>query len=211
MQHASIMKYIEGLVGPEDELLGQVRRRSEELSEEGVVSIDPTRGRFLELIAMVRSPRRILEVGSGVGYSALWFMKGMGRRGSLETIEINPQVAKELSAMFKKAGFSRRVKVHVGPAIPILTKLKGPYDIIFIDAEKDEYPEYLQHAMRLTRRGSLILADNMLWSGAVFTSGMNKRGTEGITTFTNRIFRDGRLSSLIIPLGDGMSLSCRVR
>ena len=109
-------------------------------SHYGVVAVDPTRGRFLELMARIRSPRRVIEIGSGIGYSALWFLKGMGRTGSLEPIEIQQKVADELNAVIAKAGLTQRVKTHVGPALTRLQKLKGPYDIVFIDADKREYP-----------------------------------------------------------------------
>src|SRR5208282_2662145 len=137
------MNYVGGLVGSGDERQVRVRSRSNELREHGVVPIDPTRGRFLELIARIKSHRRILEIGSGAGYSALWFMKGMGRKGTLETIEVDPQVANELQEVIQKAGLIRRIKVHHGEALVMLRKLRGPYDIVFIDADKDEYPQYL--------------------------------------------------------------------
>ena len=88
--------------------------------------LTPTRGRFLELIARIKSPRRILEIGSGAGYSALWFMKGMGQKGTLETIEVDRQVASELQEVIQKAGLKRRIKVHHGVALEILRKVKGP-------------------------------------------------------------------------------------
>lgn len=205
------MNYVGGLVGSGDELQVRVRSRSNELRELGVVPIDPTTGRFLELFARIKSPRRILEIGSGAGYSALWFMKGMGRKGTLETIEANQQVANELRKVIQKAGLKRRIKIHQGEALVMLRKLKGPYDVVFIDADKDEYPHYLQHAMKLTSSGSIILADNLLWGGATFLPGVQQEGAEGIIVYTKRIFNDSRLSSLVIPLGDGLGVSYRVK
>jgi len=205
------MNYVGGLVGSGDGLQAWVWKKSNELSELGVVPIDPTRGRFLELIARIKSPRRVLEIGSGVGYSALWFMKGMGQKGKLETIEVDRRVAGELQGVIKKAGLQRRIKVHHGVALEVLRKLKGPYDLVFIDADKDEYPQYLQHAMKLTSLGSIILADNLLWGGATFLPGVQREGAEGIIEYTKRIFNDSRLSSLLIPLGDGLAVSYRVK
>jgi len=211
LRYQDIMTFVGNLVGPGDDLQVWVLKRSKELSEYGVVPIDPTRGRFLELIAKIRSPRRILEIGSGVGYSALWLMKGMGRKGTLECIEADPHVARKLQETVKKAGLKRRIKIHQGAALVILRKLKGPYDLVFIDADKHEYPQYLQYAMKLTVSGSIILADNLFWSGTTFLPSVRKEGAEGIVEYTKRIFNDSRLSSLIIPLGDGLSFSCRVK
>jgi len=138
-------------------------------------------------------------------------MKGMGQKGTLETIEVDRQVASELQEVIQKAGLKRRIKVHHGVALEILRKVKGPYDVVFIDADKDEYPQYLQHAMKLTSIGSIILADNLLWSGATFLRGIQREGAEGIIEYTKRIFNDPRLSSLLIPLGDGLGVSYRIK
>ncbi len=211
LDYEDIMNYVGGWVGSGDKLQVWVWNKSNELNELGVVPIDPTRGRFLELIARIKSPRRILEIGSGVGYSALWFMKGMGQRGKLETIEVDRQVASELQEAIQKTGLQRRIKVHHGAALEILRKLKGPYDVVFIDADKDEYPQYLKYAIKLTSPGSIILADNLLWGGATFLRGVQREGAEGIIEYTKRIFNDPRLSSLIIPLGDGLAISYRVK
>jgi predicted O-methyltransferase YrrM len=211
LRYEDIENYVEGLVGRGDELQVWVHQRSSELRNYGVISVDPTRGRFLELMARLRRPRRVLEIGSGAGYSALWLIKGMGRRGVLEAIEIDPKVAQELKSVIIKAGLKGRVRLHLGPALSTLRRLRGPYELVFIDADKDEYPQYLEYAMKLTKAGAVILADNMLWSGATFLSGIRKEGTEGIIAYTKRIFGDERLSSLIVPLGDGLAISFRVK
>jgi predicted O-methyltransferase YrrM len=210
LRYEAVSNYVQRFIG-QDELQAWVQRRSEELQDRGVVPIDPTRGRFLELVARLRAPRRVLEIGAGVGYSALWFMKGMGRRGFLEAIEIDPVVADEFEAVMAKAGLKRRVKIHLGPALTTLARLKGPYEIVFIDASKEEYPQYLRYAMKLTKPGAIILADNMLWSGATFLQGVRKHGAEGIIEYTRQIFSDPHLSSLIVPLGDGLAISLRVK
>ena len=105
--------------------------------------IGPTRGRFLELITRIKSPRRVLEIGSGAGYCVMVHERH-GPKGKLETIEVDRQVANELREVIQKAGLQRRIKVHHGAALKILRKLKGPYDLVFIDADKNEYPQYLQ-------------------------------------------------------------------
>jgi len=211
LRYEDVMNYVQHLVGEGDELQTWVHAKSEALSDQGVVPIDSTRGRFLELIARLRSPRRVLEIGSGAGYSALWIMKGMGKAGLLEAIEIDPTVAEQLKLVITKTKLKKRVLIHHGPALSTLRKLKGPYDMIFIDADKDEYPHYLEYGMKLTKPGAVILADNMLWSGATFLDSVQKEGAEGIIEYTKRIFSDARLSSLIIPLGDGLAISFRIK
>ena len=211
MRYEDVLNYVQSLVGRGDDLQAWTWRRSHELGDHGVVPIDPSRGRFLELVARLRVPRRVLEIGSGVGYSALWLLRGMPRNGLLHEIESDPVVAEELSAVLKRAGLKHRVEIHVGPALTVLRKFRGSYDMVFIDAAKEEYPQYLSYAMKLTRPGALILADNMFWSGATFLRGVRKHGANGIIEYTKRIFSDPRLSSLIVPLGDGLAISVRTR
>ena len=209
-EYEAICRYVGNLVGEGDRLQQWVLEQSDALRDQGVMPIDPTRGRFLELIARLRAPRKVLEIGSGAGYSALWFMKGMGRKGTLDAIEGNGAVIEVLRTVVEKAGFARRIKIHQGPALQVLRKMHGPYDIVFIDADKDEYPAYLENAFGCTKAGCLIIADNMFWGGATVLK-RNRRGVEGIIEYTRRIFADSRLSSIIIPLGDGLALSHRIR
>jgi len=210
MRYEEVSEYVQRLVGEGDELLAWVDKRSDELNEFGVFQIDPSRGRLLELLARLRSPKRVLEVGSGAGYSALWFLRGMPPDGILDAIEQHPKVVQALQLTMKKAKLERRIKIHQGRAIDVLPGMRGPYDIVFIDADKDGYPTYLDHALRLTRSGSIILADNMFWSGATIR-GETRGGARGIAEYTKRIFTDPRLSSLIAPLGDGLALSYRTK
>jgi caffeoyl-CoA O-methyltransferase len=209
MRYEDVSKYVEKLVGEGDELQKWVYEKSQELRKDGVFSIDSTRGRFLELLARLKAPARVLEIGSGAGYSALWFMKGMGQRGALDAIEVDDQVVEALKAVIVKAGLEGRINIHHGPALEVLRKMNGPYDLVFIDADKDEYPAYLDEAMRLTRPGSTIVADNMLWGGATVRGDKRRKMVKGIMEYTRRIFADPRFSSIIIPLGDGLAVSYR--
>jgi predicted O-methyltransferase YrrM len=210
VNYEDIMEFVAKLVGEGDEFTASVYQKSLDLAQYGVHPIDPSRGRMLELVARQRTPKRVLEIGSGAGYSALWFMKGMGQNGTLDAIERSPEVVKELRQVLRKANLEERVRIHHGNAIPILRNLKGPYDLVFIDADKEEYPIYLQEAMRLTKPGSLILADNMLWKGATIRGENDGEDARGISEYIQHIFHDPRLSSLIIPLGDGLAISSRI-
>jgi predicted O-methyltransferase YrrM len=211
MRYEDVLAYVQRLVGGGGRLQEWVYAQSQELRDQGVFPIDATRGHFLELLARMTRPNRVLEIGSGAGYSALWFMKGMGGKGKLDAIEVNARVVQVLRAVTKKAGLQRRVRIHHGPALTVLRKMRGPYDLVFIDADKDEYPAYLGHALRLTKAGSAIVADNMLWSGATVHGDTRREGVHGIMEYTKRIFADKRLSSIIIPLGDGLAVSYRIK
>lgn len=211
MQYEDVSKYVTKLVGEGDDLQAWTHEKSLRLSGHGVYPIDSTRGRFLELLARIAVPERVLEVGSGAGYSALWLMKGMGPKGRLDAIEIDADVVEELRSVMNKAGFQERTTIHHGAALEVLQKLDRKYGLIFIDAEKDEYPAYLDQVFRLTTVRSVIVADNMLWSGAVLEGGKRRSGVRGIMEYTKRIFADPRLSSIIVPLGDGLAVSYRMK
>jgi predicted O-methyltransferase YrrM len=209
MQYEQVSDYVERLVGEGDAALSQAYRKSIELRPYGVIPIDASRGRLLELVARMTNPKRVLEIGPGGGYSGLWLLKGMKKTSKLEVVEHHPYVAAEFKKVMKNAGYGKRVTIHLGPALEVLPRLKGYFDCVFIDADKDEYPSYLNHSMRLTHVGSVILADNLLWGGSVL-SAKRREGETGISEYTKMIFRDRRLRSLIVPLGDGLGVSYRV-
>jgi caffeoyl-CoA O-methyltransferase len=211
MRYEDVQEYVEKLVGDEDELLSWTHKKSFALRDQGVHPIPSTTGRFLELLARSRSPRKVLEIGSGAGYSALWLMKGMNEKGTIDTIEQNPEAVKALESVVKKSGHEGQIRIHHGRALSVLKHIHGPYDLVFIDADKREYPEYLKQALRLSQAGSMIIADNMFWHGATIRGEKEEESTRGIIEYTERIFRDSRLSSLIIPLGDGIGVSSRIK
>jgi predicted O-methyltransferase YrrM len=208
MKYDYVCNYVERLVGDGGTTLNQVYRKSAAMKKFGVFSIDPPRGRFLELIARMMSPKKILEIGPGIGYSALWLLKCAGSSATLDAIELNAQVARKLEDVMAKTGYRRRVRIHQGAALEVLSHMKGSFDCVFIDAEKDEYPDYLRQSLRLTRQGSVILADNMFWSDLLTG---RERGVRGVREYTKMIFRNKRLSSLIVPLGDGLAVSFRIK
>ncbi len=189
-------------------MLAGVYRKSAAMKQFGVFSVDPPRGRFLELIARIRSPKKILEIGPGIGYSALWLLGGASPKTTLDVIERDSYVAREFEKVMVNAGYRNRVRIHQGQALEVLAHMKDVFDCIFIDADKDEYPDYLRQSLRLSRRGSVILADNMFWSDLLTGQ---KRGVRGIHQYSKMIFQDKRLSSLIVPLGDGLAISLRVK
>jgi len=210
VKYEDVSRYVEAFVGDGGSLLAWAYAKSLELGSEGVVPVDPPRGRFLELVARMARPRRILEIGSGAGYSGLWFLRGATASARLDVVEFNPTVAREFEKVMTRAGYRKRIRIHHGPALEVLPRLKGFYDCVFIDADKNEYPKYLRHSLRLTCPGSVIIADNLFWGGSVL-SDQHREGARSIHEYTRMIFKDKRLSSIIVPLGDGLALSHRVK
>jgi len=124
MRYEDVSEYVQGLVGTGDDTLAWTSERSDELRDSGVFQIDPSSGRLLELLARIRSPKRVLEIGSGAGYSALWLTKGMPPDGTLDAIELDPKVAQALGVTIERAGLGGRIRIHQGRALDLLSKMK---------------------------------------------------------------------------------------
>ncbi|HVL87272.1 MAG TPA: O-methyltransferase [Candidatus Thermoplasmatota archaeon] len=184
-----------------------MRRIREACEGEGLPCIGPDTGSALRALAAVRPARRALEIGCLHAYGALWIARGMDPEGALETIEIDAATAAVAEANVRKEGLEARVRVLRGAALLVLPTLSPPYDLIFLDAAKAEYPAYLAEALRLASRGTIIAADNVLWQGRVMDASARDADTEGIRAFTERIFAHPRLVSAIVPVGDGLSVS----
>jgi len=192
--------YIEGLFASQDEALEAAVRESRraELPE---IHVSANEGKLLRLLAEITGARRILEIGTLGGYSAINLARGMADGGSLISLEINEHHAEVARRNVERAGLAEKVEIRVGDARELLAQLaeggEGPFDITFIDADKGGYPEYLEWALRLSRPGSLILGDNTIWGGSIIDP--QDDSTRAIHEFNERLARDPRLSGLILP------------
>src|SRR6266700_64498 len=164
-QH-EIEKAITEIFAPEDEGL---RNALATAKAAGLpqIQISPIQGKLLQLLAAACNARKILEIGALAGYSGIWLARALPADGRLITLEVNPDHANIVRNAFAKAGVSDRAEVRVGNALDLLPKLESeaPFDLIFIDADKSPYPQYLDWALRLSRPGSIIVADNTVWNG----------------------------------------------
>jgi len=211
MDYDEVRTYVERLVGDGSKALARVHNESAAMKNHGVFPIDAPTGRFLELITRIRSPKSILEIGPGIGYSSLWFLKGASPTTTLDVIEVNPHIARKFEKIMAREDCRNTIKIHHGAALPVLAKMKRTFDCIFIDANKDEYPDYLRHSLRLTRRGSVILADDIYKFWNKIPTGQKQAEQQGVRGYTEMISKDKRLSSLILPLGDGLAISFRIK
>src|SRR5437588_906687 len=167
------------------------------------IQISPIQGKFLQLLAVACNAQKILEIGSLGGYSGIWLARALTANGHFITLEINPSHAELVRNAFAQAGVSDRAEVRVGNALDLLPLLEheAPFDLIFIDADKPPYPQYLDWALRLTRPGSIIVADNCIRSGKAFRPPEDE-GMVGIVEFNRRIASDPRLVSLALAMDD---------
>jgi caffeoyl-CoA O-methyltransferase len=212
---ARIDDYIQNLFAPQDEALEAAVRESQRagLPE---IHVSPNEGKLLQLLAEMTGARRILEIGTLGGYSAINLARGMAEDGRLISLEIDERHAEVARQNVERAGLAGKVEIRVGDARELLAKVaesgEGPFDLVFIDADKEGYPEYLEWALRLSRPGSLILGDNTIWGGAIIDPQDNS--TRAIHEFNEKIARDPRLSAIVLPLlrerVDGLAIA-RVR
>jgi predicted O-methyltransferase YrrM len=194
--------YLRRFMEPEDEPLRAARARSEEAD---IPAIAADAGAMLRFFARLVRARHVCEVGSGGGYSGLWLLGGMDARGSLTTIELDAEHQALAQRAYAEAKYSDRVRSMLGAALSVLPKLAdGNYDIVFLDAVKSEYIEYLEHAKRLLRPGGLLLADNVLWHDKVIDTKVSDPDTDGIRAFNEAVRGDDTLRGSILPVGDGL-------
>lgn len=176
--------------------------------------IAPEQGQFMALLVQLTGARRILEVGTFTGYSAICMAQAMGAEGRMICCDIAGDYNAIAERYWREAGLSERIEQRLAPALDTLAALEragqAGFDLIFIDADKANYPAYLEHALQLARRGGLILFDNTLWSGRVLEQNPDSADTRAIQTLNLALKDDPRLDLSLLPVGDGLTL-CRKR
>ena len=197
-QWIAVDRYITGLFVPPDEVLEGALAASTAggLPE---IAVSPNQGKFLNLLARAMGACRILEIGTLGGYSTLWLARALPASGRLITLEFDPQYAAVARANLARAGLAGTVEVRVGAALDSLPKLVaeggGPFDFIFIDADKNNYPGYFEWALKLSRPGTVIIADNVVRDGAVVNAGSSDPLVQGVRQFNEQVAADHRVSA----------------
>lgn len=162
------------------------------------IAVSPTQGKFLMILAQMLGARRILEIGTLGGYSTIWLARGLAAGGKLITLEADPKHAAVASSNIARAGLADAVEVRVGKALDTLPQLEGLFDLIFIDADKVSYPEYLQWSVRLSRPGTVVVADNVVRKGAIIDADSSDRNVLGVRRFNEILAAEPRLTATTI-------------
>ena len=202
-----IEQYIREHSSSEDEVLSELYRQTYNKTVHPQMIAGQIQGKFLEMISRMIQPEYILEIGTFTGYSAICLARGLRPGGQAYTIDIDEEV-KELAATFiQKAGMDGSIIMFTGDARDIIPCMDQKFDLVYIDAEKDEYIDYYNLVIRKVKSGGFILADNVLWSGKVIQQpGINDHFTKGIVAFNEMIRMDKRVEVVILPIRDGISL-----
>ena len=168
----------------------------------------PLQGRFLSLISHLIRPNSILEIGTFTGYATLCLAEGLTETGILHTIDINEELASLQSRFFNKSPYAHQIHQHLGNALDIIPTLTGPFDLVFIDADKVNYSTYFDLLIGKMRPGGLLLSDNVLWSGKVLERADEKDiSTLALQAYNKKLGQDPRVQTVLLPLRDGLSLS----
>jgi predicted O-methyltransferase YrrM len=205
-----VERYMEDLLAGEHPVAEEMERVAE---ERDFPIVDRLVGITLEVLARSSGAKRVLEMGSGYGYSAYWFARAVGEGGEVHMTEGDAENQKQALDYLGRAGFGDRVHSHVGNALEIIDQLEGEFDVIFCDIDKGDYPEAWRKASERIRPGGLYLCDNVLWSGRVAVPDPEDRRpewTEAVKEHNSAIAADERYRSTIIPTRDGVMVALRV-
>jgi caffeoyl-CoA O-methyltransferase len=203
-QRAAIDAALNRLFAPEDDAL-QFALTAERDAEMPTIQISPLQGRLLQVLAVACGARKILEIGALAGYSGIWLARALPSGGRLISLEVSEKHAAVARASFERAGLSDRAEVRLGSAMEILPTLmsEAPFDLVFIDADKPPYPAYLDWALKLTRPGSIIVADNCIRGGKPLSEPVeDDPTTRALSEYDHRVATDSRLVSVAFPMDD---------
>ena len=198
--------YVARLFAAEDEILMSLR---EEADRTGLppISISADTGRLLQVLLLAVGARRVLEVGTLGGYSAIWMARALPAGGTLLSIEVDAKHAEFAGRYVRRAGLDGMVDIRVGRALDVLASLDGEqFDAIFLDADKEPLPTYFDWGLRLVRRGGLIIADNALWGGRVVDERVDDEATRGVRELNRRMATDPRVAGILVPTHDGVAV-----
>ena len=201
-----IQKYAENCSSREPEILSALNRETYTDFLFPRMLSGHVQGRFLSMISTLIQPRRILEVGTFTGYSAICLSEGLSREGLLHTIELNDENEHKILEYFKKSGMDKKIKLHFGDAMEIIPGLDETFDLVFLDADKENYLNYYNLVFDKLKRGGIILADNTLWSGKVLELSETDKETEGIREFNEVVTQDSRVENVLLTIRDGIMM-----
>lgn len=207
MMTQDLEDYIEAHIDPEPEELRRIDRATNIRLLNGRMCSGHIQGRLLKMLVRMIRPRRVLELGTFSGYSALCMAEALEPGATLHTVEVDDELEDFIRANLASTPAGESITLHIGDAMETMRGWDdGAFDLIFIDADKRAYADYYGEALRLLRPGGFIIADNTLWDGHVVEGGRHSSQTEGIIRFNDLVASDPRVEKAIVPLRDGLTL-----
>lgn len=209
----ALERYILEQTQPETPLMQELDRETHHRMVAPRMLSGHLQGRLLTMLVQMMRPKRILEIGTFTGYSALSLAAGLDEEGRLDTIEIDDELEALAQSFFDRSEYGAKIHLHIGSALDVAPRLGGTFDLVFMDGDKREYPAYYRMLMgddggaALLHSGSVIIADNILWSGKVVDPVVARdRHTQALIEFNRMVLEDPRVENVIVPLRDGLNL-----
>lgn len=197
---------------PSSAVLQQLERETHLKTLSPQMLSGPLQGQFLAMLSRIQRPKTILEIGTFTGYAAICLAQGLSEGGMLHSIEADPELEYLIRKYIALAGLEGKIKLHIGDALEVISGLKGPFDMVFIDANKQEYARYYDLVIDKVAPEGLILADNVLWSGKVLTSEEREKDEDAVAIhrFNEKVLQDKRVEAVMLPLRDGLLIARKV-
>ena len=206
-----IYNYINNHSSDESDILYELRRETELKCLNPIMLSGKIQGNFLAIISKLIKPFNVLEIGTYTGYSTLCIAKGLSPEGMIHTIDKNEELLQIQNKYFEKSGLRNQIKQYTGDALAIIPKLKFDFDMVFLDADKENYVKYLELISPILKPGGVLLTDNVLWHGKILESPENQdRVTRLIDDFNKKILEDKSLKTVMLPIRDGISLTLKL-
>jgi caffeoyl-CoA O-methyltransferase len=206
-----IEKYVDSHTREEPEVLKKLSRETYAKVMMPQMLSGHVQGRFLKMINCMVNPSQILEVGTFTGYSSICLAEGLKEGGMVHTIDINEELHPMVARFIKEAGMENKIKTYIGNALDIIPTLNYTFDLVFIDADKENYSKYYELAIPKVRRGGFIVADNVLWSGKVTEPIKKADGeTKAIMAYNEMVTRDPRVENVLVPIRDGLMIARKI-
>ncbi len=200
-------KYFREHSSPQSEALEWIEKQTNIRTNYPRMLSGAVQGRLLTILAEISNARNVLEIGTFTGYSATCLAYGLPEEGHIDTLEINDELEDLIREGWSRAGVEGKITLHIGDARKTIATLEGPYDLVYIDANKREYSEYYDLVFDLVRPGGLILADDVLWDGKLWQDPLPQdKQTLGIAAFNDKVMADPRVESVLLPIRDGLNV-----
>jgi len=194
----------------EPEILSDLNRETNQKVLQPRMISGAYQGRLLSIISKIINPKKILEIGTFTGYSTLCLAEGLDKNGQIHTVDINEELYDLQRKYFKKSSFNSNITQHLGNALEIIPKLDHDFDLIFLDADKINYPKYLDILIDRLKKGGVLLSDNVLWDGKVLNEISQKdKSTKAIVEYNKMLNNRTDMDSVILPIRDGITISIK--
>ena len=203
---SKLQQYIDKHSAEESDLLKALDRETHQKVLQPRMLSGSYQGRLLALLAKIIEPKKILEVGTYTGYATLCMAEGLATGGSIDTIDYNEELSEIQRRYFDQSSYRSQIVQHLGEAKDVIKTLTGPYDLVFLDADKENYPHYFDLIIDKLETGGVILSDNVLWSGKVLEKAADE-ATSALQEYNHKINTDARVETIILPIRAGLTIT----